>query len=74
MLFFFPRKAEFRAEVNGTQLDKETKKFFRGRQRRSKKIRTASPLATRPPRIFILPALERCLLLIKAGFVKAENF
>jgi hypothetical protein len=38
-MFFFPRKAGFRAEVSGTQLDKETKKFHIGRQRRSKKIR-----------------------------------
>jgi len=44
-----------------------------GRQRRSKKIRTASPHAMRPPRIFILPAPERCLLLMKAGFVTRKD-
>ena len=38
-----------------------------------KKIRTASPRATRPPRIFILPAQERCLLFIKAGFVTGKD-
>ena len=38
-----------------------------------KKIRTASPHATRPPRIFILPAPERCLLLTKAGFVTGKD-
>jgi hypothetical protein len=60
-IFFFPRRAGFRAEVSGTQLDKETKKFFRGRQRRSKKIRSASARATAPPRIFFLPAQEKYL-------------
>jgi len=38
-MFFFPRKAGFRAEACGTQLDEKTKKFLRGRQRRSKKVR-----------------------------------
>ena len=38
-----------------------------------KKIRSASARTTAPPRIFFLPAPERCLPLIKAGFVTGKN-
>ena len=72
LISFCPAERDFVTHSASLNLIRNQKILW-GRQRRSKKIRSASARTTAPPRIFILPAPERCPLLMKSGFVTGKD-
>jgi hypothetical protein len=73
-IFFLPRKAGFRAEVCGTQLNKEFKKFFRGRQKAFQENPNGLPACNAPSADFHPPRAGNVSSINKGRIYDRETF